>query len=137
MKIEGETIVIRVGGGFLTIQEFVAMNCGTREDDEQQKKRITNLVYAGKCAGNKEFKTFYMSQHTLDGDTENNPEDQSDDFVVERQRKNSTGNKHSRGMSKNLPTTPKNMVIPTTPLQDNSTSPFSQNMNCQRFSPAK
>lgn len=35
MKIEGETIVIRVGGGFLTIQEFVAMNCGTKDDDEQ------------------------------------------------------------------------------------------------------
>ena len=34
MKIEGETIVIRVGGGFLTIQEFVANNCGTKDDDE-------------------------------------------------------------------------------------------------------
>ena len=65
MKIEGETIVIRVGGGFLTIQEFVALNCG-RDDDGEQKKRITNLVYAGKCAGNKEFKTFYMSQHEVD-----------------------------------------------------------------------
>lgn len=61
MKIEGETIVIRVGGGFLTISEFVAINCGNRDASEQDKKRITNLVYAGKCAGNKEFKTFYMS----------------------------------------------------------------------------
>jgi len=34
MKIEGETIVIRVGGGFLTLNEFVSVNCG-REDDEQ------------------------------------------------------------------------------------------------------
>ncbi len=59
MKIEGETIVIRVGGGFLTINEFVALNCG--KDDDEQKKKITNLVYAGKCAGNKEFKTFFMS----------------------------------------------------------------------------
>ena len=73
MKIEGETIVIRVGGGFLTINEFVAINCGNKDDDDERKKCITNLVYAGKCAGNKEFKTFYMSQHTLD-DGEN-PED--------------------------------------------------------------
>ena len=63
MKIEGETIVIRVGGGFLTINEFVALNCG--KDDDEQKKKITNLVYAGQCAGNKEFKTFYMSQKTV------------------------------------------------------------------------
>ena len=68
MKIEGETIVIRVGGGFLTINEFVALNCG--QDDEQQKKKITNLVYAGKCAGNQEFKTFHMEQVTLDDDDE-------------------------------------------------------------------
>ena len=73
MKIEGETIVIRVGGGFLTIQEFVALNCGNKVDDEQ-KKRITNLVYAGKCAGNKEFKTFHMSQHLLDKDDAENAE---------------------------------------------------------------
>jgi len=46
MKIEGETIVIRVGGGFLTIQEFVALNCGNRDEDDQ-KKKITSLVYAG------------------------------------------------------------------------------------------
>ena len=73
MKIEGETIVIRVGGGFLTIQEFVALNCGNKVDDEQ-KKRITNLVYAGKCAGNKEFKQFHMSQHLCDKDDAENAE---------------------------------------------------------------
>ena len=33
MKVEGETIVIRVGGGFLTIQEFVALNCGLLDDE--------------------------------------------------------------------------------------------------------
>ena len=70
MKIEGETIVIRVGGGFLTIQEFVAANCSASDDE---KKRITNLVYAGKCAGNKEFKTFYMSQQVLADDCEQSP----------------------------------------------------------------
>ena len=75
MKIEGETIVIRVGGGYLTIQEFVAQNCGIRDDDEA-KKRITSLVYAGQCAGNKDFKTFYLSQQTVDDTGENaNPEE--------------------------------------------------------------
>jgi len=71
MKTEGETIVIRVGGGYLTIQEFVALNCGTR-DDEEQKKRITNLIYAGQCAGNKEFKTFYMQQQLVDESDQTN-----------------------------------------------------------------
>ena len=28
MKLEGETIVLRVGGGFLTMEEFVAIHCG-------------------------------------------------------------------------------------------------------------
>ena len=28
MKLEGETIVLRVGGGFLTMDEFVNLNCG-------------------------------------------------------------------------------------------------------------
>ena len=33
MKIEGETIVIRVGGGYRTIEEFLAQNCGIHEDE--------------------------------------------------------------------------------------------------------
>ena len=110
MKIEGETIVIRVGGGFLTIQEFVALNCGAKESSEQDKKRITNLVYAGKCAGNKEFKTFYMSQHTLDEvenpeDSENAPDHQ---FTVEKRSKSVlTGSKVSKHTaSKSIPSTP-------------------------------
>ena len=59
MKIEQETIVIRVGGGFLTLDEFVALYCGGEID---QQKKITNLVYGGKCAGSSDFKTFYFSQ---------------------------------------------------------------------------
>ena len=62
MKIEQETIVIRVGGGFLTLDEFVALYCG---GELEQQKKITNLVYGGKCAGSKEFKTFYFSQHNV------------------------------------------------------------------------
>jgi hypothetical protein len=63
MKIEGETIVIRVGGGYLTIDDFVEHYCG---GEDEQKSKITNLVYGGECAGNKEFKTFYFTQHTVD-----------------------------------------------------------------------
>jgi len=59
MKLEKETIVIRVGGGFLTIDEFVQIYCG---GVEEQRKRITNMVYAGSCQGNKNYKAFYFSQ---------------------------------------------------------------------------
>ena len=65
MKIEQETIVIRVGGGFLTLDEFVALYCGGEVD---QQKKITNLVYGGKCAGSSDFKTFYFSQQTVPQD---------------------------------------------------------------------
>jgi len=58
MKIEGETIVIRVGGGYLTIDDFVKLYCG---GEVEQRKKITNLVYGGQCAGSKEFKTFYFT----------------------------------------------------------------------------
>lgn len=33
MKLEGETIVLRVGGGFLTMDEFIEQNCGERTND--------------------------------------------------------------------------------------------------------
>ena len=62
MKIEQETIVIRVGGGFLTLDEFVALYCG---GGIEEQKKITNLVYGGKCAGSSDFKTFYFSQQTM------------------------------------------------------------------------
>ena len=63
MKLESETIVIRVGGGFLTIDEFVQIYCG---GVEEQRKRITNMVYAGACQGNKDYKSFYFSQNNVD-----------------------------------------------------------------------
>lgn len=31
MKIEGENIVIRVGGGYLTMEEFLQIYCGAEE----------------------------------------------------------------------------------------------------------
>ena len=71
MKIENETIVIRVGGGFLTIDEFVDFYCKTDADRENTKK-ITNLVYAGKCAGASQFKTFYFEQKHVDEQNEKN-----------------------------------------------------------------
>ena len=74
MKIENETIVIRVGGGFLTIDEFVDLYCkGERKGEKSE--RITNLVYAGKCAGSREFKTFYFEHKDIgdDEDGESSP----------------------------------------------------------------
>lgn len=44
MKIEGETIVIRVGGGYLTIDDFVEHYCG---GEVEQQNKITSLVYGG------------------------------------------------------------------------------------------
>lgn len=63
MKIEGETIVIRVGGGYLTIDEFVEHYCGGEDD---QKSKISSIVYGGQCAGNKDFKTFYFTHSAPD-----------------------------------------------------------------------
>lgn len=98
MKIEGETIVIRVGGGFLTFQEFVALNCGA--EDEQQRKKITNLVYAGKCAGNREFKTFHMEQVMLD------ETDEAHQSEITVERKSRTPNASKRPSIKTVPQTP-------------------------------
>lgn len=116
MKIEGETIVIRVGGGFLTIQEFVALNCGNRDDDEQ-KKKITNLVYAGQCAGNKEFKTFYMSHQTV---TEGENVEPTEDLTVEKPSK-SPMNSRTPNARKMGAGTPINVTADT---QYNSVSAF-------------
>lgn len=38
------------------------MYCG---GEDEQKNKITNLVYGGQCAGNKDFKTFYFTQTTV------------------------------------------------------------------------
>jgi len=73
MKLEGETIVLRVGGGFLTLDEFIELHCGLGGDsgghhDSQEslglgykKQKVTSLVYAGNCSGDKDFKAFYMT----------------------------------------------------------------------------
>ena len=58
MKIEGDQIIIRVGGGYLTIEEFIDQYC----DCETSKKNFYGLIYGGSCSGNKEFKTFYFTQ---------------------------------------------------------------------------
>ena len=67
MKIENETIVIRVGGGFLTIDEFVDLYCKGEKKGERNE-RITNLVYGGKCAGSSQFKTFFFEHKDIDGE---------------------------------------------------------------------
>ena len=58
MKIEGETIVIRVGGGYLTIEDFIEHYCG---GEDEQRSKISSIAYGGQCSGNKEFKTFYFT----------------------------------------------------------------------------
>ena len=62
MKIEGDQIIIRVGGGYLTIEEFIDQYC---EGDQTQKKKFYGLAYGGNCQGSKDFKTFYFTQKTL------------------------------------------------------------------------
>ena len=56
MKIEGDTIVIRVGGGYLTMDEFVQIYCIGAE--EQTKAKIASLMT--ESADDKKFKTFYV-----------------------------------------------------------------------------
>ena len=42
MKIENDTIVIRVGGGYLTMDEFVYTYCGS--DDNQTRQNLKMFV---------------------------------------------------------------------------------------------
>jgi len=56
MKIEGETIVIRVGGGYLTMDEFVQIYCIGAE--EQTKAKIASMMT--ESTEDKKFKTFYV-----------------------------------------------------------------------------
>lgn len=43
MKIEKDHIIIRVGGGYLTIEEFIEQYC----DTEASKKKLFGLIYSG------------------------------------------------------------------------------------------
>ncbi len=64
MKIEGESIIIRVGGGYLTIEEFIEQYS---DGEESQKKKLYGLIYGGNCSGSKEnFKTFYFTQKSIE-----------------------------------------------------------------------
>ncbi len=56
MKIEKDQIIIRVGGGYLTIEEFVEQYC----DTESSKKKFFGLIYSGECKGNGDYKAFYF-----------------------------------------------------------------------------
>ena len=57
MKIEKDHIILRVGGGYLTIDEFVEQYY-----DEMDKHRVYNWIYSGNCKGNSQFKTFYFDK---------------------------------------------------------------------------
>ena len=102
MKLEGETIVLRVGGGFLTMDEFIEQNCGERANDLSigmydsqedlaggftnlnNKRRVTSLVYAGKCSGDRDFKAFYMTKSTLDASSQFLPRVNDDEDLTQR-----------------------------------------------------
>jgi len=64
MKIEGEAIVIRVGGGYLTIDEFVQIYCYGSED--VTKAKITSFMHE---AEEKKFKTFYVTTQAHSANT--------------------------------------------------------------------
>lgn len=69
MKIEKDQIIIRVGGGYLTIDEFIEqycdMNLGSGTAGDSAKRRLFGLIYGGNCHGSKDFKTFYFTQKTV------------------------------------------------------------------------
>lgn len=66
MKIEKDQIIIRVGGGYLTIEEFIEQyydQAGSCIDST--KRRLFGLIYGGSCHGSKDFKTFYFTQKAV------------------------------------------------------------------------
>jgi hypothetical protein len=65
MKIEKDQIIIRVGGGYLTIEEFIEQYCDAGNSADSTKKRLFGLIYGGNCQGSKDFKTFYFTQKTV------------------------------------------------------------------------
>lgn len=58
IKIENDNVIIRVGGGYLTIEEFIDQYC---DGDQSAKKKYFGLIYSGNCTGSKDFKTFYFT----------------------------------------------------------------------------
>lgn len=51
-------VIIRVGGGYLTIDEFIDQHCNDVED----KKKLFGMVY-NRDSINKDFKSYYYSQN--------------------------------------------------------------------------
>ena len=76
MKIEKDQIIIRVGGGYLTIEEFIEQYCDTNSSGnaasaDSTKRRLFGLIYGGNCHGSKDFKTFYFTQKTIVNNNDN------------------------------------------------------------------
>lgn len=65
MKIEKDQIIIRVGGGYLTIEEFIEQYCDGGQSADSTRRRLFGLIYGGNCQGSKDFKTFYFTQKTI------------------------------------------------------------------------
>jgi hypothetical protein len=45
MKIEKDQIIIRVGGGYLTIEEFIEQYCDTGSTSDSTRRRLFGLIY--------------------------------------------------------------------------------------------
>lgn len=60
MKIEGDSIIIRVGGGYLTMDEFVQTYCSNGDD----RARVQTMVEAHAqqhLDGDRKYKAFYLT----------------------------------------------------------------------------
>ena len=80
MKIENDMIVIRVGGGYLTFDQFIEQYCN---GDQLERKKYFNLIYGGNCQGTKDFKTFFVTQKTIKNE-EKEVETASEDISIQQ-----------------------------------------------------
>ena len=58
MKLEKEKIIIRVGGGYLTIDDFIEQYC-----EEGKKQQAAGWLQGLQSKNNKGFHTFYLPKN--------------------------------------------------------------------------
>ena len=57
--IENDQVVIRVGGGYLTLDQFIRECCTGQEEKEEARSKISNLLNSS--ADSHKFHTLYIS----------------------------------------------------------------------------
>ena len=75
MKIEKDHIIIRVGGGYLTVDDFIEQYC-----DENRKQQVYNWMYQGECKGQQSFKQFHFNQKEEQEDVRTAGTDENQQF---------------------------------------------------------